>query len=153
MRASSGSIRSTGLHIGGRPAKGAESEQVGDGSGGLPSAAVRAPLVGHLPLPDKGKERISEIRYPIGSEYLKTIVRCSDVVGPSRVEPSYAEIFTTRYRPPVGIHVWRPNFITSYVVHVPKMVCFFEVAFENGLWFPLHPFINCVFQHFNVCIT
>ena len=31
------------------------------------------------------------------------------------------------------------------------MVCFFEVAFENGLRFPLHPFIKKVLQHFNVC--
>ena len=31
------------------------------------------------------------------------------------------------------------------------MVCFFEVAFENGLCFPLHPFIKKVLQHFNVC--
>ena len=31
------------------------------------------------------------------------------------------------------------------------MVCFFEVAFENGLRFPLHPFIKGVLQHFNVC--
>ena len=31
------------------------------------------------------------------------------------------------------------------------MVCFFEVAFENGLRFPLHPFIKRVLQHFNVC--
>ena len=30
------------------------------------------------------------------------------------------------------------------------MVCFFEVAFENGLRFPLHPFIKRVLQHFNV---
>ena len=28
------------------------------------------------------------------------------------------------------------------------MVCFFEVAFDNGLRFPLHPFM---LQHFNVC--
>ena len=28
---------------------------------------------------------------------------------------------------------------------------FFEVAFENGLRFPLHPFIKRVLQHFNVC--
>ena len=151
MRASSGSIRSAGLHIGGKPAEGAEAEQVGGGSGGLPSAAVRTPLVSHPLLPGKGKERINEIRYPTGSKYLRAVVRCSDVVGPSRVEPSYAEIFTTRYRPPVGIHVWYPDFLTSYVVHVPKMVCFFEAAFENGLCFPLHPFFKCVFQHFNVC--
>ena len=37
------------------------------------------------------------------------------------------------------------------MVPVPKMVCFFEVAFDNGLRFPLHPFIKGVLQHFNVC--
>ena len=100
--------------------------------------------MGHPPLPGKGKERISEIRYPTGSEYLRAAVRCSDVVGPSRVQPSYAEIFATLYRPPVGIRVWRPDFLTSYVIHVPKMVCFFEAAFENGLRFPLHPFFKCI---------
>ena len=31
------------------------------------------------------------------------------------------------------------------------MVCFFEVAFDNGLCFPLQPFIKRVLQHFNVC--
>ena len=67
MHASSGSCRSTGLHIGGRLAEGTEFEQVGGGSGDLLVAAVRAPLVGHPPLPGKGKERVSEIRYPTGS--------------------------------------------------------------------------------------
>ena len=124
MSASSGSNNFAGLHIGGRPTEGFESEQVGGGSDGLPVAAVRAPLVSHPPLPDMGKERISEIRYPTGSEYLRAAVRCSDAVGPSWVEPSYAKIFATRYRPPVSIRVWRPDFLTSYVVHVPKMVCF-----------------------------
>ena len=37
------------------------------------------------------------------------------------------------------------------MVSVPKMVFFFEVAFGNGLRFPLHPFIKWVLQHFNVC--
>ena len=37
------------------------------------------------------------------------------------------------------------------MVSVPKMVCFFEVAFDNGLRLPLHPFIKGVLQHFNVC--
>ena len=41
--------------------------------------------------------------------------------------------------------------LTTYIVQVPKMVCFFEVAFENGLCFPLHHFIKRVLQHFNVC--
>ena len=29
-------------------------------------------------------------------------------------------------------------------------MCFFEVAFDNSLRFPLHPFIKVVLQHFNV---
>ena len=33
------------------------------------------------------------------------------------------------------------------------MVCFFEVAFDNGLCFPLHPFIKRVLQHFNVFLS
>ena len=71
-------------------------------------------------------------------------------MGPSRVEPLYGEIFTAWYGPPFGIQVWCPNVLTTYVVQVPKMVCFFEVAFENGLLFPLHPFIKRVLQHFNI---
>ena len=51
--------------------------------------------------------------------------------------------------PPFGVQVWSPDVLTSYVVQVPKMVCFFEVIFENGLRFPLHPFIKRVLQHFN----
>ena len=31
------------------------------------------------------------------------------------------------------------------------MVCFFEAVFENGLRFPLHPFIKNILQHFNIC--
>ena len=72
-------------------------------------------------------------------------------MGPSRVEPLYGEVFIRRYRPPFGFQVWSPDVLTSYVVQVPKMVCFFEVAFENDLSFPLHPFIKRVLQHFNVC--
>ena len=37
------------------------------------------------------------------------------------------------------------------MVQVPKTMCFFEVSFDNGLRFPLHPFIKRVLQHFNVC--
>ena len=36
---------------------------------------------------------------------------------------------------------------------MPKTVWFFEVAFENSLRFPLHPFIKMVLQHFNVCLS
>ena len=87
----------------------------------------------------------------MGSEYLKSAVQNALAVGPSRVEPLYGETFVRRYRPPFGVQVWSPDILTSYVVQVPKMVCFFEVAFNNGLYFPLHPFIKRVLQHFNVC--
>ena len=108
---------------------------------------VRGLPVGFLPLPGKGKGKINEIRYRGGSNYL----RYADVVGPSRVEPSFNQIFSTRYGPSSGFQIWCPNILTSYVMSVPKMVCFFEAAFENGLRFPLHPFIKSVLQHFNVC--
>ena len=87
----------------------------------------------------------------MGSEYLTSAMQNALAVGPSRVEPLYGEIFTRRYKPPFGVQVWSPDVLTSYVVQVPKMVCFFEVAFDNGLRFPLHPFIKRVLQHFNVC--
>ena len=107
---------------------------------------------GALPLPlDKGKGRVSLIEYPRGSDYLKFAVQHAITVGPSKVGPSYGATFAKHYRPPSGVRVWSPDVLTFYVVFVPKMVCFFEVAFENGLRFPLHPFIKGVLQHFSVC--
>ena len=99
----------------------------------------------------KGKDKIDEIKYLVGSEYLCSVVQNALAEGPSRVEPLYGEVFTRRYRPPFGVQVWSPDVLTSYVVQVPKMVCFFEVAFRNGLRFPMHPFIKRVLQHFNIC--
>ena len=100
---------------------------------------------------NKGKGKIDEIKYPGGSEYLKSVVQNALAVGPSKVGPLYGATFARRYRPPFGVRVWSHDVLTSYVVPVPKMVCFFEVAFDNGLLFPLHPFIKRVLQHFNVC--
>ena len=71
-------------------------------------------------------------------------------MGPSKVGPSYGATFARRYQPPFGVRVWSPDILTLYVVSVPKMVCFFEVAFDNGLRFPLHSFIKGVLQHFNI---
>ena len=68
-------------------------------------------------------------------------------MGPSKVDPLYGATFVRCYRPPFGVRVWSPDVLTSYMVFVPKMVCFFEVAFENGLRFPLHPFIKGVLHH------
>ena len=110
---------------------------------GLPRGNVLFPL-------DKGKGKLNEIWLPSGSEYLRASIQNAEAVGPIRVEPSYGEVFVARYGPPFGVQVWCPDVLTTYVVEVPKMVCFFEVAFENGLRFPLHPFIKRVLQHFNV---
>ena len=105
-----------------------------------------------LPLPlDKGKGRVNLIKYSGGSEYLKSAVQHALTLGPSKVGPSYGATFARRYRPHFGVRVWSPDVLTLYVVFLPKMVCFFEVAFDNGLRFPLHPFIKGVLQHFNVC--
>ena len=117
------------------------------------SAAVELRnALGALPLPlDKGKGRVNLIKYYGGSEYLKSTVQHALTVGPSKVGPSYGATFARRYRPHFGVRVWSPDVLTFYVVFLPKMVCFFDVAFNNGLRFPLHPFIKGVLQHFNVC--
>ena len=109
-----------------------------------------APGAPPLPL-DKGKGKINLIKYPGGSDYLKSSFQHVVTVGPSKAGPSYGATFAKRYRPPLGVRVWSPNVLTFYVVSVSGMVCFFEVAFDNGLRFPLHPFIKGVLQHFNVC--
>ena len=95
---------------------------------------------GVLPLLlDKGKGRVSLIEYPGGSDYLKFAVQHAITVGPSKIGPSYGATFTKCYRPPSGVQVWSPDILTFYVVSVPKLVCFFEVTFENGLRFPCTP--------------
>ena len=143
--------RSSSLRIGGDFFVVPDSGWTGGASDRLVVVALRdAP--GEPPLPlGKGKSRIDEIKYPVGSEYLKSAVQNALAVGPSSIEPLYGETFTRRYRLPFGVQVWSPDILTSYVVQVPKMVCFFEVAFDNGLCFPLQPFIKRVLQHFNVC--
>ena len=125
--------------------------QPDEGLGSLAVVVVGVLPMGYLPPPGKGKEKISEIRYPYGSKYLRATVRYMDALGSSRVEPSFAKTFATNYGPPSNVRIWCPDILTSYVVSIPKMVCFFEATFENGLRFPLHPFIKNVLQHFNVC--
>ena len=109
-----------------------------------------APGAPPFPL-DKGKGRVDQIKYPGGSEYQKSAVQNALAMWPSKVGPLYGATFARRYRPPFGVRVWSPDVLTSYVVSVPKMVCFFEVDFDNSLSFPLHPFIKGVLHHFNVC--
>ena len=105
MSTSSGPNYSSGLRIGGRPAKESESRRTGGRSSNLVVVVDRAPPVGHLSPLGKGKGKISEIKYPSGSEYLRASVRYADAVGPSRVKPLSEEIFVTRYRPPLGVRV------------------------------------------------
>ena len=145
--------RSSSLCIGGDSSAVAGSGWTGGASDRSAGVDLRdAPGAPPFPL-DKGKGRIDQIKYPGGSEYLKYDVQNVLAVGPSKVGPLYGDTFSRRYRPPFGVRVWSPDVLTSYVVSVPKMVCFFEVAFDNGLRFPLHPFIKGVLQHFNVCLS
>ena len=151
LRTSMGLGRSSILRIGSDPSEASSSGRTDGGNDNLAMVVHRA-APGEPPFPlDKGKGKINEIRYPSGSEYLRAAIQNAEVEGPSRVEPRYDEIFAARYGPPFGVQVWCPDVLTTYVVEVPKMVCFYEVAFENGLCFPLHPFIKRVLQHFNVC--
>ena len=143
--------RSYSLCIGGDPSAVASSVRT-RGASDRSAADERQNAPGAPPLPlDKGKGRVNLVKYPRGSEYLKSAVQHAVTVGPSEAGPSYEVTFAERYRPPLGVRVWSPDVLTFYVVRVPKMVCFFEVAFDNGLRFPLHPFIKGVLQHFNVC--
>ena len=128
------------------------------GSGRVRNASDRPAVVAPLnvpgapPLPlDKNKGKINLIKYPGGPNYLKAVVQHAVTVGPSKVGPSYGVTFVERYRPPPGVRVWTSDVLTFYVASVPGMVCFFAVAFDNGLRFPLHPFMKGVLQHFNVC--
>ena len=142
---------SRSLRIGDDPSAGAGFERVRD-------VPVRSTVVGPQnaptapPLPlGKGKKKINLIRYPKGSDFLKSAVLHAVNVGPSKVGPSYEFIFAESYRPLPGVRIWSPDVLTFYAASVPDMVCFFEVAFDNGLRFPLHPFIKEVLQHFNIC--
>ena len=143
--------RSSSLRIG-------DDSSVVAGSGRARDDSSRSAVVeprnvaGGPPLPlDEGKEKINLITYPGGSDYLKSAVQHAVTMRPSKVGPTYGVTFAERYRPPPGVRVWTPDVLTFYVASVPGMVCFFEVAFENGLRFPLHPFMKEVLQHFNAC--
>ena len=44
----------------------------------------------------------------------------AEVVGPSRIESFFGKTFAACYRLPFGVHVWCPDFLTSYIIQVPK---------------------------------
>ena len=96
-----GSSRS--LRIGDDPSADAGFERVGDVP--VRSTAVgpqNAPEAPPLPL-GKGKKKINLIKYPKGSDFLKSAVQHAVKVGPSKVGPSYESVFTERYRPLPGV--------------------------------------------------
>ena len=105
MHTSSRPNRSSSLRIGGRTVEEFKSRRTDGGSGSLAVVVDRAPPTDHPSPSGKGKGKISEIRYPSGSEYLKAVVKYADTVGPSWVEPLYEKTFVTRYRPPLGVQV------------------------------------------------
>ena len=142
--------RSSSLRIGGDSSAAARSGWTGAFNRSAGVELRDAPGAPPLPL-DKGKGKVDLIKYPEGSEYQKSVVQHALTVGPSKVGSSYGTTFARRYRPSFGVRVWSPDVLTYYVVSIRKMVCFFEVAFDNGLRFSLHPFIKGVLQHFNVC--
>ena len=151
MRTSSGPNCSSGLRIGGSFTEEHDLGQTCEGSSHPAIVVDRVPLAGPPSSFGKGKSKVNEIRYLGSSDYLRAAMQNVEAVGPIRIEPFFGKTFAACYKPPFGVHVWCPNFLTSYIIQVPKMVCFFEAAFENGLHFPLHPFIKSVLQHFNVC--
>ena len=80
-----------------------------------------APEAPPLPL-GKGKRKINLIKYPKGSDFLKTAVRHAVNVGPSKVGPSYELTFAERYRPLPSVRIWSLDFLTRYATSVLGMV-------------------------------
>ena len=116
---------SCSLRIGDDLSADAGSERVRD-------VPVRSTAVGPQNAPEappfplgKGKKKINLIKYPKGSDFLKSAVWHAVNVGPSKVGPSYESIFAERYRPLPGIRTWSPDVLTFYAASVPGMVCFF----------------------------
>ena len=125
LRTSMGPGRYSVLLIGSNPTEASSSGRT-DGENYSFAMVVHRAVPGepHFPL-DKGKGKINEIRYPSSSEYLRAAIQNVEVVGPSLVEPLYGGIFEAQYGPPFGVKVWCPDVLTTYVIQVPKMVCFF----------------------------
>ena len=84
--------RSSSLRIGGDSSIVSYSGRTSGAFDRLVGVAFRdVPGEPHLPF-DKDKGRIDEIKYPVGSEYLKSAVQNALAVGPSKVGPLYGEL-------------------------------------------------------------
>ena len=116
MRTSFGPNHSFGLRIGGSFAEEPDLGQTSEGSGHQAIVFDRVPSAGPPSPSRKGKSKVSEIRYPGGSDYLRVVVQNAEVTCPSQIEPYFGKTFAARYKPPFGVHVWCPDFLTSYIV-------------------------------------
>ena len=125
MRTSFGPNLFSSLCIGGNSTEEPDLGQIGEGSCHPALIVDRVPPARPPSLSGKGKSKVSEVKYLGGSDYLRAAVQNAEAMGPSRIEPFFGKSFATCYRPPFGVHVWCPDFLTSYIVQVPKMVCFF----------------------------
>ena len=105
--------RSSVLRIGSNLTEVSSSGRTGGESNSL-AVVVHWVSLREPPFPlGKGKGKISEIRYPSGSEYLRATIQNVEAMGPSRLEPLYGEIFAARYGPPFGVQVWHPDVLTT----------------------------------------
>ena len=107
-----GSSRSSSLRIYANPPTDAGFEQSREAPIRLIVAIPPNALEASPPLLGKGKRKINLIKYPKGSDFLKTVVRHAVKVGPSKVGPSYESTFVERYRPLPGVRIWSPDFLT-----------------------------------------
>ena len=88
--------RSSSLRIGGDSSVVAGFRRTEGASDRLAGVDLRdAPRAPPFPL-DKGKGRIDQIKYPVGSEYLKSAVQNALAMGPSKVGPLYEATFARR---------------------------------------------------------
>ena len=87
MRTPLGLSRPPVMRVGGSFAEEPDLGQTGEGSG-RPSIIVdRIPLAGPLSSFGKGKSKVSEIRYPGGSDYLRAAVKMVEAMGLSWIKP------------------------------------------------------------------
>ena len=101
MRTSSWPNHYSGLRIRGSSVEEPDLGQTSEGSGHQAIVVDRVPSTGPPSPSGKGKSKVSEIRYPGDSDYLRAVVQKAEVVGPSRIEPSFGKTFADRYRSPL----------------------------------------------------
>ena len=113
--------RSSSLRIGGDPSTVASSVRT-RGASNRSAAGERQNAPESPPLPlDKVKGRVNLVKYPGGSEYLKSVIQHAVIVGPSKVGPSYEVTFAERYRPPLGVRVWSHDVLTFMYFPCPGL--------------------------------